>query len=90
MILRHICEVCGVEEVLAEEDAFAKGWDYPPQMGTFGVVSPRTCPNCVITQTLWWALTVDHADMASLSDKQRATLQRILGEPETILAQPAG
>ena len=38
MILRHVCEVCGTEETLTEEEAFEKGWDYPPRMGTFGVV----------------------------------------------------
>ncbi|MCL2490831.1 MAG: hypothetical protein FWF36_08985 [Propionibacteriaceae bacterium] len=86
MILRHICEVCGVEETLAEEDAFEKGWDYPPRMGTFGVISPRTCPKCTINQTLWWSLTIDHTAATALTDKQKATLQRILGEPATILA----
>ena len=30
---RHICEVCGVEEILTPGDAFNLGWDYPPRMG---------------------------------------------------------
>ncbi|MGB3353729.1 MAG: hypothetical protein WBB00_13270 [Mycobacterium sp.] len=41
---RHICEVCGVEEILTPGDAFDLGWDYPPRMGQFGVVGPRCCP----------------------------------------------
>ena len=32
MKLRHICEVCGKEEILTPEEAFEKGWDYPPMM----------------------------------------------------------
>ena len=83
--LRHICEACGVEETLTEDEAYQKGWDYPPRMGHFGVISPRTCPNCTINRTLWWALTVNGGDTAMLTDKQKATLERILGEPETIL-----
>lgn len=37
---RHICEVCGVEEILTPAEAFDLGWDYPPRMGQFGVVGP--------------------------------------------------
>ena len=43
-LLLHICEVCGRTEVLTPQEAFDKGWDYPPMMGSFGVVSPRTYP----------------------------------------------
>lgn len=31
--LRHVCEVFGVEELLTPDDAYEKGWDYPPRMG---------------------------------------------------------
>lgn len=48
MILKHICEVCGCEEVLDSDEAFELGWDYPPRMGKFKVLSSRTCPNCTI------------------------------------------
>lgn len=51
----HICEVCGKTEILTPEEAFEDGWDYPPKMGAFGLVSPRTCGNCGIMDTLWWA-----------------------------------
>ena len=43
--LKHICEVCGVEEILTPKTGFEAGWDYPPKMGAFGIIGPRTCPN---------------------------------------------
>ena len=55
-VFRHICEVCDVDEILTPEAAFKSGWDYPPKMGQFGVISPRTCGHCSINETLWWAL----------------------------------
>ena len=45
-LLRHICEVCGRTEILTPEEAHSQGWDYPPKMGRFRIISPRTCPNC--------------------------------------------
>ena len=33
MILKHICEVCGCEEVLDSDEAFELGWDYPLEWG---------------------------------------------------------
>lgn len=53
MKLRHICEVCGREEILTPEEAFNAGWDYPSKMGSFGVISQRTCPHCPINKTAW-------------------------------------
>lgn len=84
--LRHICEVCGIEEPLTSEEGFEKGWDYPPRMGTCGVVSPRTCPQCPIAHTVWWALAIDRYSLDMLAPTQRAALDRILGEPETVVA----
>ena len=52
MILRHICEGCGKEEIIGREEAYGKGWDYPPKMGKFKLVSPRTCGKCSILTTL--------------------------------------
>jgi len=84
MVLRHICEVCGLEQTATPDEAFDAGWDYPPRMGVFGVLSPRTCPDCTIDKTLWWAITVNHVDAETVTDAQRATLARIMGEPGTI------
>lgn len=86
MRLLHVCEVCGKTEVLDSDDAFEQGWDYPPNMGKFGVVSPRTCGDCSMEKTLWWALAVEKKRPEDLSDRQRETLLRILGEPMSITA----
>jgi hypothetical protein len=51
-----VCEVDGHTEHLTDRQAFDAGWDYPPFMGTWGIVSPRTCPNHGIEHTAWWAL----------------------------------
>lgn len=91
-ILRHICEVCGDEKHLTPQQAFRDGWDYPPRMGTYGVVSPRTCPNCPIDKTVWWAIAIAQRNISDTTDpnydpQQMTTLLRIIGEPETILIE---
>lgn len=53
-------------------------------MGQFGVISPRTYPNCPITGTVWWAIAADHYTADMLSEKQREVITRILAEPESI------
>lgn len=87
MDLVHVCEVCGKNEILNSADAFSAGWDYPPRMGAFGVVSPRTCGGCTINDTVWWALAVDKISVDDLDEKQKATLERIINEPESILVK---
>ncbi|RUS44586.1 hypothetical protein [Cohnella sp. AR92] len=80
MLLRHICEVCGKEEILTPDQAHEQGWDYPPMMGQFKMISPRTCGSCPIDRTLWWAIQIGE----DLSEKQHQTLERILNEPDSI------
>ena len=87
MKLLHVCEVCGKEEILTPEEAFERGWDYPPNMGMFGVLSPRTCGDCVITDTIWWKLTQEHIKPEELSDKDKISLKRIMSEPSSILIE---
>ena len=77
MKLRHICEVCGKEEILTPEEAYETGWDYPPNIGTFGVLSPRTCPNCPINETLWFKISSGEINLEKLTDKQKEFLDRI-------------
>lgn len=85
MLLRHICEVCGKEEILTSDQAYEQGgWDYPPRMGQFKVVSPRTCGSCGINGTLWWAMTMEGKQIDDLSERQLETLHRILNEPHSI------
>jgi len=80
----HICEVCGRTEKLTEEEAYNQGWDYPPKIGIFGVLSPRTCGNCVITETAYWAIAVEKKTTAELSENQLQTVERILQEPDIL------
>lgn len=85
MLLLHICENCNKQEVLTSEDGYKQGWDYPPKMGAFKVISPRTCGNCGIQTTLWWEITCNKTPPDQLSDKHQETLKRILTEPESIM-----
>jgi hypothetical protein len=82
---KHVCEVCGLEEMLTVEEAYNAGWDYPPLMGEFGVVSPRTCPNCPMMATVWAALTLQKKTPDQISDNQKEAVKRIIAEPFTIL-----
>lgn len=87
--LRHICEVCGRAEILTPQEAYDLGWDYPPRMGSFGIVSPRTCPNCNMMDTVWAALVLKGKAPDELNDHQRQTIERIVSEPESILVEDA-
>ncbi|WP_078315523.1 hypothetical protein [Mycobacterium sp. D16Q16] len=87
MSLRHICEICGVEEILTPEEAYTAGWDYPPRMGAFGIISPRTCPRCPMFGTVWAALASDGYTEDMLTDTQRETMSRILAEPGSIMVR---
>lgn len=88
--LRHICEVCGKSEILTPAAAYQAGWDYPPRMGAFGVISPRTCPSCPLAQTVWAALALDGYTEDMLSDAQRDTVARILAEPASVMVTEEG
>lgn len=84
----HYCEVCGKKELLTAEEAFEDGWDYPPDMGEFGVLSPRTCGDCAITDTLYWKVMQGQngtCDLKDLTPRETETLQRIMGEPESLM-----
>lgn len=85
--LIHICEVCGKTEILTPEEAFNEGWDYPPRMGDLGIVGPRTCGDCPINLTVWWALVVEKKRVSELSQQQKETIKRIQGEPESIIPE---
>lgn len=76
----HICEVCGTTESLTSAQAYLAGWDYPPQMGAWGIVSPRTCDRCGIDDTVWWTLAAGKKTVDDLTPAQRQTVARILNE----------
>lgn len=76
----HWCEACGKTEVFSSEEAFERGWDFPPRMGAWGTVYPRTCSNCSINKTLWWALMVEKKTIDKCTPHQRQVLARIMNE----------
>lgn len=86
----HICEVCQTEAYLSSEEAFGEGWDYPPYMGLPGVISPRTCPECAMQDTVWFALAALKTEVEDLTDAQLKTIDRIVSEledPDMVQAQ---
>ncbi|SLH42150.1 Uncharacterised protein [Mycobacteroides abscessus subsp. massiliense] len=85
--LRHICEVCGRDEILTPTEAYEAGWDYPPKMGQFGVISPRTCPGCPMNATVWAALALEKRGREDLTDAQLDTIARVLAEPMSIMVE---
>lgn len=87
---KHICEVCGCSEILTPEEAFQAGWDYPPRMGFFGVLSPRTCPDCSLMDTVWAALVLKGMGPDDLTDAQKETLLRIVNEPDSVMPEEGG
>lgn len=77
----YLCEVCGREENCSEEEAYANGWDYPPFIGVWGIISPRTCPNCLIDSTAYWFLINRKAeDQSPIPENHMNTIKRILAE----------
>lgn len=86
---RYVCENCGKVMIYSNpEEGFADGWDYPPKMGEFTVISPRTCGDCGIETSLWWAfITGEVTSVDDLSSKQKVILNRIIGEPESIMVK---
>jgi hypothetical protein len=84
-LIRYICEVCDTEKILTEEQAFNDGWDYPPFIGAWTVISPRTCGNCGIDQTLYWRIICATEESPyTPTDKDMALIQRIQAEPESV------
>ena len=84
--LIHVCEVCGKTKIMTPEQAFNEGWDYPPRMGAFGVLSPRTCGDCTIEGTLWMAVQSEKIKtLEDMTPEQRVVLARIQNEPASIM-----
>ena len=77
------CEGCGLKETLTQREAFEKGWDYPPFLGTWGIVSPRTCGNCGIDTTAYWAIITK----AEITEKHLNTIRRIQAEVPDVQGQ---
>lgn len=87
----HYCEVCGKKEFITARDACDSGWDYPPHMGNFGLLGPRTCGKCQLKDTLFWKIhtggTLPIVCEGDLTPKELVTWRRIKGEPESLLKE---
>ena len=85
----HYCEACGKKEFITAQDAFDSGWDYPPNIGRFGMLSPRTCGNCLMKDTLFWKISqgggIPFVIESALTPEELVTWHRIKGEPESLL-----
>jgi hypothetical protein len=82
----HVCEVCLRDEILTPDAAYEAGWDYPPRMGHFGIISPRLCPDCPTPDTVWWALMMmPGGSPDELTERQREAVARMLAEPESLM-----
>lgn len=92
----HYCEVCGKKEFITAQEAFDSGWDYPPNMGHFGLFGPRTCGNCLLKDTLFWRVNTDKkmplpiVVEEALTPEELVTWKRIKGEPESLLDDEDG
>lgn len=87
----HYCEVCGKKEFITAEEAFENGWDYPPNIGQFGLIGPRTCGDCQMTDTLYWKVSTQSELPLVMEERLTAeelvTWRRIKGEPESLLVE---
>lgn len=87
----HYCEVCGRKEFITAQEAFDSGWDYPPKMGHFGLLGPRTCGGCLLKDTLFWRVNTNKkiplpiVIEGTLTSEEFVTWQRIKGEPKSLL-----
>lgn len=88
----HYCEVCGKKEWLTAEDAYKVGWDYPPKMGVFGLLSPRKCGECGIDKTLYWKSVTEKERFpwgmivkSALTEDELTVWERIVKEPRSLL-----
>jgi hypothetical protein len=84
----HICEICGLDEILTPDEAFEAGWNYPPRMGHFCTISDRLCPKCPSQETIWWIVMMECRSADALTDRQRAAVDRMLTEPESLMLTP--
>lgn len=87
----HYCEVCGKKAYITAEEAHDDGWDYPPKMGWFGMLGPRTCGECGIADTLFWKVNTSGGlpivCEGDLIPEELVTWRRIRREPESLLEE---
>ncbi len=86
----HYCEICGKKEFLTAQDAYDRGWNYPPKDSAFGLLlGPRICGDCSIEDTLFIKVHKQSIPIVienTLTPKELVTWRRIKAEPESLLA----
>ena len=87
----HYCEVCGKKEFITAETAYNAGWDYPPNIGCFGLLGPRKCGDCSLEDTLFWKVHTNGSlpivMEGTLTSEELVTWRRIKAEPESLLCE---
>lgn len=86
----HYCETCGEKVFCTAQEAYDTGWDYPPRIGKFGLLGPRTCGNCGLADTLFWKVQQQSIPLViegNLTKNELVTWQRIKNEPESLLEE---
>lgn len=87
----HYCEVCGKKEFITAETAYNAGWNYPPNMGYFGLLGPRKCGDCSLEDTLFWKVHTNGSlpivMEGTLTSEELVTWRRIKAEPESLLCE---
>jgi len=83
MLLRHICENCGKEQLPSSEEGYKQGWDYLPKRSVFvfTLISSRTYGDCGIQETLWWEITFKKTPTDQLSGKWKCGVTTLKSEP---------
>lgn len=71
-----VCEVDGFTAHLTNQEAFDAGWDYPPFIGDWGIIAPRTCPDHGMEDSAWWAIQTGQ----ELTPTQRAFCESVAAE----------
>ena len=80
--------MCGTKLFCTAQEAFEAGWDYPPKIGSFGLLGPRTCGKCTWNDTLFIKVHQQAIPIViekTLTKKELQTWQRIKNEPESLL-----
>ncbi len=84
----HYCEICGSKVYITSQEAFDQGWDYPPTVGSFGQLFPRTCGKCALADSLYIKVMKQKIPIVSeetLTSEELKTWKRIKSEPESLL-----
>ncbi len=85
--INALCNVRHPRKLTTIQIRDGKDRPYPPILGAYGLVSPRTCPDCGMEKTVWAELTLRQKAPEDLSEKQYQALMRILHEPDSLLPE---